>query len=94
MAAVGSHQSGFDDVKRLLTRVSQSLNWDDFRTESLAKRVAGDLAFTAELERMARTVDGHEEVMTIRATQIYRRIDGDWKVIHRQGDVLTEYADL
>ena len=55
--------------------------------------VVGDLAFTAELERMTRTVDGHEEVMTIRATQAYRCIDGEWRVIHRQGDVLTPYEE-
>ena len=40
---------------------------------------------------MTRTVDGVPEEMTIRATQIYRRQDGPWKVIHRHGDVLTPY---
>jgi ketosteroid isomerase-like protein len=93
MAAVGGVQLGFDDVSGLLSHVSNSLNWDGFRTENLATRIAGDLAFTAELERMTRTVDGHEEAMTIRATQIYHRVDGDWKVIHRHGDVLTAYEE-
>jgi ketosteroid isomerase-like protein len=93
MAAVGGYQAGFHDVSGLLPHVSKSLNWDGFRTENLATRVEGDVAFTAELERMTRTVDRHEEAMTIRATQIYRRVDGDWKVIHRHGDVLTAYEE-
>ena len=27
--------------------------------------------------------------MTLRATQVYRREEGDRKIIHRHGDVLT-----
>jgi hypothetical protein len=27
--------------------------------------------------------------MTLWATQIYRREDGQWRVIHRHGDILT-----
>lgn len=93
MAAVGGYERGFDGVSGLLSHVSKSLNWEGFRTENLATRVEGDVAFTAELERMTRTVDGHEEAMTIRATQIYRRVGGDWKVIHRHGDVLADYEE-
>ncbi len=93
MAAVSGYQSGFDAVESLLTQVAKGLNWHTFRAENLATRVVGDFAFTAELERMTRTVDGQEEAMTIRATQIYSRVDGHWKVIHRHGDVLTAYEE-
>jgi ketosteroid isomerase-like protein len=27
---------------------------------------------------------------TLRATQVYRREDGEWKVAHRHADTLTE----
>ena len=27
--------------------------------------------------------------MTLRATQVYRCEEGEWKIIHRHGDVLT-----
>jgi ketosteroid isomerase-like protein len=91
MAAVGGYQSGFEEISALLSGVSQTLDWDGFAPETLAMGVGGDLAFTVELERMTRTVDGVSEEMTIRATQVYRRQDGSWKVIHRHGDVLTPY---
>ena len=93
MAAVGDYQSGFKDISGLLSHVSKSLNWDTWSTESLATGVGEDLAFTVELETMTRTLDGNEEVMTLRATQVYRRVDGEWKVIHRHGDVLTPYEE-
>ena len=34
-------------------------------------------------------VDGEDKEMTLRATQVYRREEGEWKIIHRHGDVLT-----
>jgi ketosteroid isomerase-like protein len=34
-------------------------------------------------------VAGEDKGMTLRATQVYRRESGEWKVIHRHGDVLT-----
>ena len=35
------------------------------------------------------SVDGVPvEPYTLRATQVYRREDGDWKVVHRHGDQL------
>jgi ketosteroid isomerase-like protein len=93
MAAVGGYQTGFEDVSGLLHHVSKSLDWDTWSAENLATGVAGDVAFTVELERMTRTVNGQEEEMTLRATQVYRRIDGDWMVIHRHGDLLTPYEE-
>jgi ketosteroid isomerase-like protein len=68
-------------------------NWDTFSVENLATGVAGDFAFTVELERLTRLVKGNEEAMTLRATQVYRHVDGDWKVIHRHGDLLTPYEE-
>jgi ketosteroid isomerase-like protein len=49
---------------------------------------SGDLAYTVGFERSHRSVDGgppHDSVL--RVTHIYRRIDGDWKLMHRHADV-------
>ena len=55
----------------------------------MATVLTENLAFTVELEHYARTGDREGEGMTLRATQIYRREDGEWRVIHRHGDILT-----
>lgn len=91
MAAIGGFQTGFDDVSGLLSHVAKSLDWDTWSAENLMTGVAGDLAFTVELERRTRTGGGEEEETTLRATQVYRRLDGGWKVIHRHGDLLARY---
>jgi ketosteroid isomerase-like protein len=59
----------------------------DQRVELLAAGVSGDLAYTVELEHTSVSIDGVPvEPYTLRVTQVYRREDGEWKVVHRHGD--------
>jgi hypothetical protein len=44
------------------------------------------MAYTVGFEHLAGTVDGEPRTYTLRATQIYRREGGDWRVVHRHGD--------
>jgi ketosteroid isomerase-like protein len=52
--------------------------------------VVGDMAYTAGLEHTSASVDGQPRTYTLRATQVYRRESGEWKVAHRHGDTVTE----
>jgi ketosteroid isomerase-like protein len=48
---------------------------------------SGDLAYTVGFERSQVSVDGGPpRDMVIRVTHIYRRIDGEWKLMHRHAD--------
>jgi ketosteroid isomerase-like protein len=89
MAAIGAYQVGFEEVSELLTAASKTQSFDSWNAENLVTIIGDDLAFSVELEHYGRQEDGREEEMTLRATQIYRREDGEWKVIHRHGDVLA-----
>jgi ketosteroid isomerase-like protein len=56
----------------------------------IAAVVSGDLAYTVELEHTSVSVDGVPvQPYTLRVTQVYRREDGEWKVVHRHGDHLS-----
>jgi len=57
--------------------------------EILAYDVIGDLAYTAGLEHISASMDGRPNTYTLRATQIYRREGGAWKVVHRHGDTVA-----
>ena len=89
MAAIGGYQAGFDAVRELLTAASTTQQFDGWRAENVATVLDGNLAFTVELEHYAHTDDREDKGMTLRATQIYRREDGQWRIIHRHGDILT-----
>ncbi len=88
MGGVGGHQVGLEQVTQLLTAAAKTLNYETWDAENLVTGFDETLGFTVELERLTRHVDGELEEMSLRATTIYRREDGEWRVIHRHGDGL------
>jgi ketosteroid isomerase-like protein len=61
-----------------------------FGFELLAVDVVGDMAYTAGFEHTSASVDGQPRTYTLRATQVYRREEGEWRVAHRHGDTVTD----
>jgi len=59
----------------------------------VAADVSGDLAYTVHREITSTIVDGEPRDYVLRVTQVYRREDGDWKVVHRHGDSGPEPPD-
>jgi ketosteroid isomerase-like protein len=48
------------------------------------------MAYTAGLEHTAASINGLPRRYRLRATQVYRREGGEWKVAHRHGDTVAE----
>ncbi|MEJ1194398.1 nuclear transport factor 2 family protein [Pseudarthrobacter sp. NPDC055928] len=63
-----------------------------YEFELLAYDVVGNMAYTAGLEHTSASVNGAPRTYTLRATQVYRREGGEWKVAHRHGDTVGEDA--
>ena len=61
-----------------------------YRFEIVAAEVSGDMAYTVGYEHTQAVINGESRTYTLRATQIYRREAGEWKVIHRHGSELPE----
>jgi ketosteroid isomerase-like protein len=80
-------QAEVDELFALLgTRFSDCTS---YAFEILACDVIGDLACTAGLEHTSASMDGQPSTYTLRATQVYRRESGSWKVVHRHADPVT-----
>lgn len=60
--------------------------------EYLSKGESGDLAFTVSIERsQVKTGAGAEgSELALRVTQIFRRENGSWKLLHRHADPMVE----
>lgn len=62
-------------------------------TEYISTTVSGDLAFTVAIERQQEVRLSGQATPTqraLRVTQIFRKEDGAWKLLHRHGDPLIE----
>ncbi|MGW6198437.1 nuclear transport factor 2 family protein [Kribbella sp. NPDC055110] len=88
-AASGLAKIGTEDVTRVSRWVASKFS--DCRAydfELVAAGVSGDLAYTVGYEHCTRSwAGGAPEDATLRVTHVYRREDGEWKIVHRHGDV-------
>lgn len=93
MAAVGGHHVGYDQVANLLTWVSERVTFDALELRMLITQAHGDLAFSVALEDYTNTAR-EPQAVTLRATQVYRREEGAWRLVHRHAEALTPVAEL
>src|SRR4051812_34932010 len=82
---------GRPEVDELFSALGASFSaCTSYRFELQAADLVGDMAYTAGLEHISASVDGEPRTYTLRATQVSRREAGDWRVVHRHGDTVTE----
>ena len=62
----------------------------EYEFDVIAAGASGDLAYTVGYEHNRVTVDGQPRTYTLRVTHVYRREDGEWKIVHRHGDFPPE----
>jgi ketosteroid isomerase-like protein len=86
--AAGPNKSGWDEVSQTFRWVASSFsNCTDYTFDLVAAGVSGDLAYTVGYERSTVSIHGRPPRSNIlRVTHVYRREDGEWKIVHRHGD--------
>ncbi|MGA8993243.1 MAG: nuclear transport factor 2 family protein [Nocardioidaceae bacterium] len=83
--------SGQEELDDLFTHLAASFSdCTSYEFQLLAAEVRGDTAYTVGLEHTSASVNGVPRTYTLRATQIYRREDGVWRVAHRHGSAPPE----
>lgn len=93
--AFGGHEKGWNEVGARNDWASSQFN-DSGATqkiEYLNTGASGDLAFTITIERQEQVRMGDQEKpapRSLRVTQIFRKEDGVWKLLHRHADPLVE----
>ena len=82
---------GQEELDALFVALGRSFSdCTSYAFELQACDVVGDLAYTAGLEHTSALVDGEPRSYTLRATQVYRREAGEWRVAHRHADTVAE----
>jgi ketosteroid isomerase-like protein len=88
--AFGVAATGWGDVSKTFRWVASTFSKvEDFRLEVIAAGVSGDLAYTVGYEHSRVSRDGGPvRPNRLRVTHVYRRENGEWKIVHRHGDGL------
>ncbi|MCU1573962.1 MAG: hypothetical protein JWO93_2044 [Micrococcaceae bacterium] len=92
VSVLGAWRSAYgpQQLDELFTALGQSFSdCTSYNFELQVYDVTEHLAYTAGLEHISVSVDGEPRTFTLRATQIYRREDGHWKVAHRHADTVS-----
>jgi ketosteroid isomerase-like protein len=97
VSVVGAARSaiGQEGVRDLFHSLGDTFsNCTSYVYEIVAVDMVGDMAFTAGYERTQASINGEPRRYVLRATQVYRREDGKWKVAHRHADIAPDSEDL
>jgi ketosteroid isomerase-like protein len=93
LGAWGPNKTGWPDLERTFRWVAERLggtNHADFRFDVEVAEVSADgqMAYTVGFERYDEIIAGGEKLSrTVRVTHVYRREDGEWRIVHRHGDM-------
>ena len=93
VSVLGAWRNAFgqDEINELFDLLAERFSdCTSSEFELLAYGVEGDMAYTVGHEHTSTSVDGQQRRYTLRASQVYRREDGEWKVVHRHGDTVAE----
>lgn len=80
--------SGWDEIEPIFDRLEARFSsCTSCEHEVIAAGASGDLAYIVAFEHTTVSVNGAPPVpYTLRATTVFRREDGDWRVVHRHAD--------
>jgi ketosteroid isomerase-like protein len=83
--------SGWDNVRDVFRQLSAEWSNGHIDFELLAAGVSGDLAYTVGYEHTSASPNGGPDIQyRLRVTHVYRRENGEWKIVHRHADGLPD----
>ncbi|MBA2528457.1 MAG: nuclear transport factor 2 family protein [Euzebyales bacterium] len=83
--------TGQQEIRDLFAELEATFSsCTSYSLEIIAADVVGDMAYTVGYEHTQAAVNGQPRSYSLRATQIYRRVDGEWKVVHRHADTVPD----
>lgn len=86
--AIGMTESGWQELSRTFTWVASRFSKvSNYRFDVELVEVGGGMAYMLGFERFEGAIAGRRvEPVTVRVTHIYRREEGEWKIVHRHAD--------
>ena len=87
---------GWDEIGPIFDTLGQQFSGClSYQNQIVAAEASGDLAYTVSLEHTTAAVKGAEpRPYVLRVTTIFRREDGEWKVVHRHANAAADPGEV
>jgi uncharacterized protein (TIGR02246 family) len=93
MHPIGGREEGWDAVRGSWEGVASASTDGTVTRTDQAIRVTGDLAYELCNESASMTFAGEPISLENRATNVYRKEDGEWKIVHHHTDLDAAFAE-
>jgi len=87
MHPIGGREIGWDEVQASWLAVAKVSTDGKIRIENQEIRASGDMAYEIGVERGSLRLAGHRVEIDDRFTNVYRKVDGAWKIVHHHTDL-------
>ncbi|HMK91912.1 MAG TPA: SgcJ/EcaC family oxidoreductase [Thermoleophilia bacterium] len=91
---IGGRQTGWDEVRGSFDGVAELASSGRVELREQSIQVVGDLAYEIGIEYGQATIAGERIAIEQRVTNIYRRQDGVWKIVHHHTDISPPMVEL
>lgn len=90
----GGRQIGWDEVRESWEQVAQMVSAGRIKLRDQLIQVAGEVAYELGTEQFSMTMAGQSILGERRVTNVYRREDSRWKVVHHHTDLSPAMLDV
>jgi ketosteroid isomerase-like protein len=91
---IGGRHEGWDETRTSFEQVGSLASGGQVQLRDQMIQVGTDLAYEVGIEEGEITLAGDRVSINQRVTNIYRREDGAWKLVHHHTDLSSEMIDL
>jgi ketosteroid isomerase-like protein len=94
MHPIGGREVGWESVGGSWSQLAQMAGGGKVELEDQVIQIDGNMAYEVGTETGQITLAGKQIPMEHRVTNVYRREDGDWKVVHHHTDLSRAMQDV
>jgi ketosteroid isomerase-like protein len=94
MHPIGGREVGWDEVKGPWQQVAQLASGGQVKLSDQLIQVSGDMAYEVGLEQGQLKLAGEPVSIEQRVTNIYRRENGAWKIVHHHSDISPAMVEI
>ncbi len=91
---IGGRDEGYDTIVASFAKVAAIAGGGEIRLLDQKIAAGSDMAVETGVETGTLVIAGHKATLHHRVTNVYRRLNGEWKVAHHHADLSEDMLDI